>query len=66
MYPTCRNYRIALTVEKNVAIEFGILLYIIFKKLPKVNNRPKGENSPNLVSLVVKIQFNKILKYELM
>jgi hypothetical protein len=23
----------------------------IFKKLPKVNNRPKGENSPDLVTL---------------
>jgi hypothetical protein len=24
---------------------------LIFKKLPKVNNRPRGENSPNLVTL---------------
>jgi hypothetical protein len=25
---------------------------VIFKQLPKVINRPKGENSPNLVILV--------------
>jgi hypothetical protein len=25
---------------------------VIFKKLPKVNNRPLGENSPNLVTLL--------------
>jgi hypothetical protein len=24
----------------------------IFKKMPKVNNRPTGENPPNLVALV--------------
>jgi hypothetical protein len=24
---------------------------VIFKKTPKVNNRPIGENSPNLVTL---------------
>jgi hypothetical protein len=24
---------------------------VFFKKLPKENNRPKGENSPNLVTL---------------
>jgi hypothetical protein len=24
---------------------------VIYKKLPKVNNRPEDENSPNLVSL---------------
>jgi hypothetical protein len=24
---------------------------VIFKKLPKVNNRPMGENSPHLVTL---------------
>jgi hypothetical protein len=26
-------------------------LYCTVKKLPKVNNRPRGENSPNLVTL---------------
>jgi hypothetical protein len=26
-------------------------IYLIFKKLPKVNNRPIGENTPNLVTL---------------
>jgi hypothetical protein len=25
---------------------------VVFKELPKVNNRPMGENSPNLVTLV--------------
>jgi hypothetical protein len=25
---------------------------VIFKKLPKVNNHPMGENSPNLVTLL--------------
>jgi hypothetical protein len=25
---------------------------VIYKILPKVNNRPRGENSPNLVSLL--------------
>jgi hypothetical protein len=25
--------------------------FVIFKKLPKVNSRPLGENSPNLVTL---------------
>jgi hypothetical protein len=29
------------------------LLYIIFKKQPKVNNRPLGENSPNLATLPI-------------
>jgi hypothetical protein len=28
------------------------LLYLFFKKLPKENNPPIGENSPNLVTLV--------------
>jgi hypothetical protein len=27
--------------------------FVIFKKVPKVNNRPIGEISPNLVTLVV-------------
>jgi hypothetical protein len=26
--------------------------FVIFTKLPKVNNRPIGEKSPNLVSLL--------------
>jgi hypothetical protein len=26
-------------------------MYEFFKKMPKVNNRPNGENSPNLVTL---------------
>jgi hypothetical protein len=41
-------------VEK-VAHQCGLLLYVIFKKLPKmyVNNHPMGEHSPNLVTLIV-------------
>jgi hypothetical protein len=31
---------------------FGLLLQFPAKKLPKENSRPKGENSPNLVTLV--------------
>jgi hypothetical protein len=27
------------------------LLFVIFKNLPRVNNRPTGENSANLVTL---------------
>jgi hypothetical protein len=29
---------------------------VFFKELPKVNNRPMGENSPNLVTLISKCQ----------
>jgi hypothetical protein len=28
---------------------------VIFKKVPKENNRPKGENSPNLVTLLANV-----------
>jgi hypothetical protein len=28
---------------------------ILKKKLPEVNNAPRGENSPNLVALLLKI-----------
>jgi hypothetical protein len=31
--------------------------FCIFQKLPKENNRPIGENSPNLVTLIAKKQF---------
>jgi hypothetical protein len=34
-------------VEK-VAQKCGLLLYVIFIKLAKVNNHPLGENPPNL------------------
>jgi hypothetical protein len=27
--------------------------FVIFKRLPEVNSRPKGENSLNLVSLII-------------
>jgi hypothetical protein len=29
----------------------GLIFALLSKKLPKVNNRPFGENSPNLVTL---------------
>jgi hypothetical protein len=35
---------------KKVAKKFGLLLS--FKKLPKENNSPTGENSPDLVTLI--------------
>jgi hypothetical protein len=35
---------------KTVAKVFG-LLFFFFNKLPKENNRPIGENSPDLVTL---------------
>jgi hypothetical protein len=28
-------------------------IFLIFKNLPKVNNHPLGENSPNLVTLTM-------------
>jgi hypothetical protein len=41
----CQNEYITCTMEKMWATP------IIFKKLPKVNNRPTGENFPNPVTL---------------
>jgi hypothetical protein len=35
---------------KNIKFEI-CATSVIFKKLPKVNNRPMSENSPNLVTL---------------
>jgi hypothetical protein len=26
-------------------------IFVVFKELPKANNRPRGKNSPNLVTL---------------
>jgi hypothetical protein len=34
----------------------------IFEKLPKENNRPVGENSPNLVTLTVTEAHRKVVK----
>jgi hypothetical protein len=49
----CQNSCIALTVEK-IAPKYGLLTYVCcFHKLPKVINHPMGENSPNLVTLLV-------------
>jgi hypothetical protein len=36
--------------------------YVIFGKLPNVNNHPLGENSPNLVTLNSQIMGCKIQK----
>jgi hypothetical protein len=41
------------TVLKS-SLKFGLLLQFS-SKLPKVNNRPMGENSPNLATLFVAI-----------
>jgi hypothetical protein len=46
----CRNYLKTFTVEK-VEQKFRLLLYV--QKMPKVKNHPKGENSPNLVTLLI-------------
>jgi hypothetical protein len=43
-------------VWKKVAQKYGILFFII-EKLPKVNNRPLGENSPKVVTLAVSQHF---------
>jgi hypothetical protein len=37
-------------IEK-VPQKFALLAFVITKKLPSVNNRPMGENSPNLFTL---------------
>jgi hypothetical protein len=37
---------------KKVDQKVGPLQFVIFKKLPKVNNRSMGEKSPNLVTLL--------------
>jgi hypothetical protein len=43
-------YHISFTEEKSCRRMWTNS--ILFIKLPKVNNRPMGENSPNLVTLV--------------
>jgi hypothetical protein len=40
-------------IVEEVVQKFWLLLYIISKKLAKVNNHPKGENSPKLVTLAI-------------
>jgi hypothetical protein len=35
-------------------------IFVFFKKLPKVNNRPLGENSANLVALLV-VPFHSLM-----
>jgi hypothetical protein len=39
------------------------LIMLFQKKLPKVNNRPIGENSPNLATLVVVCKVTFILEH---
>jgi hypothetical protein len=41
-----------LAPREKVAKNFAPFLYAIFKNLAKVKNRPIGENSPNLVTLM--------------
>jgi hypothetical protein len=45
---SCENVNTIFTVDKSSQIICAISL-IFYKKLPEVNSRPKGENSPNLV-----------------
>jgi hypothetical protein len=49
--PNCSptSFFASFTVEKSSPIVWPT--FVIFKKQPKVNNRPIGENSPNLVTL---------------
>jgi hypothetical protein len=48
LWKLIHNLRRRIKYPQNVAT------FVIFKKLPKVNNRPLGENSPNLVTLFVR------------
>jgi hypothetical protein len=48
--------------EKNVSKKFALYFYVIFKTLYNINNIPKGENSPNLVSLVWTAKNNELSK----
>jgi hypothetical protein len=52
MYPNpvfCPNYYL----HNWYRVKFSPKIYVIFKTLPKVNNRPMGEHSPNLVTLML-------------
>jgi hypothetical protein len=45
-----QNKCIIITAEKNQPKVWAT--YVNFKNLPKINNHPLGENSPNLVTLL--------------
>jgi hypothetical protein len=49
------NRYVTFTVEKSGP--FIGATFVIFSKLPKVNSHPIGENSPNLVTLVLVCYF---------
>jgi hypothetical protein len=53
MQPTPFYVKINTSSQK-VSKKCGLLMQFL-KKLPKVNNRPLGENSPNLVTLVTTV-----------
>jgi hypothetical protein len=46
----CQYKYITYSVEKSSPI--FLATFVIFLKLPRVNNRPMGENLPNLVTLL--------------
>jgi hypothetical protein len=50
----CKNLCITGTVEK-VALKFALHTSVIFKTQPQVNNRPIGQNLPNLVTLTINV-----------
>jgi hypothetical protein len=43
---------ITFTVKKVARIFVPTYTFLLFKKLPEVNNRPRGENSSHLVNLM--------------
>jgi hypothetical protein len=47
---SCKNVSITCAVVKNGPTIWAT--FVIFKNHPRVNNRPTGENSPNLVTLI--------------
>jgi hypothetical protein len=51
----CQSQNISVTVEKSSPKTLAA--FEIFKKLPKENYHPTGENSPNLVALVTTYTF---------
>jgi hypothetical protein len=50
MLPNTKHVLSKLTLGK-AAQKFGLLVYLVFAKLPKVNNHPSGESSTYQVTL---------------
>jgi hypothetical protein len=56
-----QDYYITVTAEK-IAHEFGLPTSVNFpKNLPKINNHPVGENSPNPVTLALTLRDSMII-----